>query len=208
MITNVLTNPLIEELWESFAESKEYRDNFVAAFVKKSIPSQIRAWMKKQGITTQQELAKRSGITQGVISRAANPNYGDLALNTIINIGSGFDCVFVGKYVPYSEFCKMVIEDQFSEDADTMLSFEEEDKKFREGQKIAEEQKSAAESWQAIVSEGQKWLEEKIAGVGAPEPDLASREEDLPPKMTNAPKPPQADVGTSKRHPEPALKGA
>ncbi len=52
MDTLVLTNPMIEDLWERFAESKEYRDNFVAAFVKKSIPSQIRAWMKKQGIST------------------------------------------------------------------------------------------------------------------------------------------------------------
>lgn len=140
MNTFLLTNPMIRNLWERFAESKEYRQNFVEAFVKKSIPSQIRAWMKKQGIATQQELAKRSGITQGVVSRAANPKYGDLTLNTIINIGSGFDCVFVGRYVTYSEFCKMVIEDSFAEDADTMLSFEEENKKLSEEQGTQKEE--------------------------------------------------------------------
>jgi predicted XRE-type DNA-binding protein len=135
MNTFVLTNPMIEDLWERFAESKEYRDNFVAAFVKKSIPSQIRAWMKKQGIATQQELAIRSGISQGVISRAANPNYGDLALNTVIKIGSGLDCVFVGKYVPYSEFCKMVVEGSFAEDSYAMRSFGEENEEVEKAKK-------------------------------------------------------------------------
>jgi predicted XRE-type DNA-binding protein len=135
MNTFVLTNPMIEDLWERFAESKEYRDNFVAAFVKKSIPSQIRAWMKKQGIATQQELAIRSGISQGVISRAANPNYGDLALNTVIKIGSGLDCVFVGKYVPYSEFCKMVVEGSFAEDSDAMRSFGEENEEVEKAKR-------------------------------------------------------------------------
>jgi transcriptional regulator with XRE-family HTH domain len=205
MTTLLLMNPLIKTLWKRFAESKEYRDNFVAAFVKKSIPSQIRAWMKKQGIATQQELAKRSGITQGVVSRAANPNYGDLTLNTVIKIGSGLDCVFVGRYVPYSEFCTMMIEDSFAEDANTMLSFEEEDKKFRVEQKRAAEQKSATESWQAIVSEGQRWLEEKIAGLGAPEPDLASKEEVLPPRMTN---PPPMRPQPAMREPEPEYERA
>lgn len=92
-------------LWSKFAKNKKFRDAYVAGYVKRAIPAQIRALMKKGGFT-QQQLAERAGLTQGVISRAADLNYGDLTLNTILKIGAGLDCAFVGKYVAYSEFLK------------------------------------------------------------------------------------------------------
>lgn len=52
---------------------------------------------------TQEKLAQQSGLEQGVISRAANPNYGNLTLNTIIRIAAGFDVGFIGKFAPFSE---------------------------------------------------------------------------------------------------------
>jgi transcriptional regulator with XRE-family HTH domain len=91
----------VNEIWKRFG-NKEYREEFVAAQVKLAIPFQIRAMLKHRG-WTQEKLAQQSGLEQGVISRAANPNYGNLTLNTIIRIAAGFDVGFIGKFAPFSE---------------------------------------------------------------------------------------------------------
>lgn len=92
-----------EQLWTKFREKPEaYREEFVSAQVKRAIPFQIRAMLKERG-WTQDKLAERSGLEQGVVSRAANPNYGNLTLNTIIRIAAGFDVAFIGQFVPFSE---------------------------------------------------------------------------------------------------------
>src|SRR5947209_15387312 len=96
-----------ERLWQKLASSKAYRERFVSAFIKRSIPTQIRQLMKEQDLS-QEKLAKQSDLTQGVISRATDLNYGNLTLNTIIRIGAGLDCAFIGKYVPFSELGKEV----------------------------------------------------------------------------------------------------
>ena len=90
-----------EALWSKFANSKEYREHFVAAQVKRGIPLQVRQLLRDQDIS-QSELAERAKLTQGVVSRAADPDYGNLTLNTIIRIAAGFDVAFVGKFVPFS----------------------------------------------------------------------------------------------------------
>src|SRR5262252_6248269 len=100
-----LMNITFDRLWSKFAKSKRYRDHFVAAQAKRAIPFQIRAMMKKRGLS-QEDLAQRSGLDQGVISRAANPNYGNLTLNTIVRIANGFDVAYIGVYVPFSEFTR------------------------------------------------------------------------------------------------------
>lgn len=100
-----LTKTSFSYLWDKFAKSKTFREQFVAGYVKRSIPAQIRHLMKIQALT-QSKLATRAGLTQGVISRAADVNYGDLTLNTLVRIAAGFDCAFIGKFVPFSEFAK------------------------------------------------------------------------------------------------------
>lgn len=90
-----------DRLWTKL-RNKKYREEFVAAQVKRGIPFQIRKLMKQEGLS-QQELAARAGLTQGVVSRAADPEYGNLTLNTIIRIAAGFDVGFVGRFVPVSE---------------------------------------------------------------------------------------------------------
>lgn len=90
------------QLWKKLAKSKRYREEFVGAQVKSGIPFQIRRLMKHKGLT-QQELASRAGINQGVVSRAADPENGNLTLNTIIRIAAGFDVAFIGRFVPFSE---------------------------------------------------------------------------------------------------------
>jgi transcriptional regulator with XRE-family HTH domain len=95
----------LSRLWEKLTRSKKYRDGFVASTVKRMIPLQIRV-LRKQREWSQAQLATESNLTQGVISRAEDPDYGNLTVNTLIRIGAGFDCAFVGRYVPFSDFAK------------------------------------------------------------------------------------------------------
>ncbi len=110
-------------LWVKLAKSKKYREEFVAAQVKRGIPFQIRTMLKKAGLS-QEELAARAGLTQGVVSRAADPEYGNLTINTIIRIAAGFDVAFIGKLVPFSELAKWFVD--LSEESLQIKTFDEE----------------------------------------------------------------------------------
>ena len=113
-----------EQLWSKFARSKKYREEFVAAQVKRGIPFQIRAMLRSSGLP-QDEIASRAGLTQGVVSRAANPDYGNLTLNTLIRIAAGFDVAFIGKFVPFSELGRWFID--LSKESVNVKSFGQED---------------------------------------------------------------------------------
>jgi transcriptional regulator with XRE-family HTH domain len=120
-----------QRTWKRLAKSKRFREQYIAGFVKRSIPAQIRGLMNK-GRLTQQELADRAGLTQGVISRAADLKYGDLTLNTIIRIAAGFDCAFIGKFVPFTEFLREL--DRQSEPFIAIPSFEAENERIAQGE--------------------------------------------------------------------------
>jgi transcriptional regulator with XRE-family HTH domain len=92
-------------LWRRLANSREFRREFVAISAKRGIPFQMRALLKKRG-WSQEVLAKESGLTQGVVSRAISPDYGNVTLNTIVKIAGGYDVAFVGHFVPFSELEK------------------------------------------------------------------------------------------------------
>ena len=115
------------QLWKKLAKSKRYREEFVAAQVKRGIPFQIRTLLKQTGLT-QGELASRSRLTQGVVSRAADPDYGNLTLNTIVRVAAGFDVAFVGKFVPFSELGKWFT--GLSEESVRVKTFNEESAGF------------------------------------------------------------------------------
>jgi transcriptional regulator with XRE-family HTH domain len=115
-----------ERLWQKLAGSKKYRDAFVSANAKRSIPFQLRALMKKMGLS-QQKLAEQSKLTQGVISRAVDPNYGNLTINTIVKIANGLDVAYLGVFVPFSELGKWV--STLSEDSVQVETFEQENEK-------------------------------------------------------------------------------
>jgi transcriptional regulator with XRE-family HTH domain len=102
---------------------KEYREAFVSSFLKRYIPFQIRTIRKKKEIS-QQQLAIDSKVTQGVISRAEDPDYGNLTFNTVLRIAAGFDLAFVGKFVRFSDLLKEV--NEMSEDSLALPSFLEE----------------------------------------------------------------------------------
>jgi transcriptional regulator with XRE-family HTH domain len=95
----------LSNLWQKLSHSKAYREAFVGSVVKRILPLQIRV-LRKQRNWSQAQLAKASNLTQGVISRAEDPDYGNLTINTLVRIGAGFDCAFVGRFVPFSELSR------------------------------------------------------------------------------------------------------
>ena len=94
---NVLSN-----LRERLDQSKRYRESWAASIVKRMLPLQIRV-LRREREWSQADLAQESQLTQGVISRAENPNYGNLSINTLVRIAAGFDCAFIGRFVSFSE---------------------------------------------------------------------------------------------------------
>jgi transcriptional regulator with XRE-family HTH domain len=95
----------LSKLREKLDRSKRYRESFAASVVKRMVPLQIRV-LRKQHEWSQARLAKESNLTQGAISRAEDPDYGNLTINTLVRIASGFDCAFMGRFVPLSELGK------------------------------------------------------------------------------------------------------
>jgi transcriptional regulator with XRE-family HTH domain len=116
-----------DQVWKKLQE-KEYRTAFVEAQFKRSVPFQIRALRSQRG-WSQEQLAERSQLTQGVVSRAEDSDYGNLTVNTILKIANGFDVAFVGRFVPFSELDEWFI--GLSEDRVKASSFEQEDRLLR-----------------------------------------------------------------------------
>jgi transcriptional regulator with XRE-family HTH domain len=120
-VTQLLTKA---EIWPQLKKGKRYRREFAAQFSKRAIPHQI-ALLRKQFGLTQDQLAKSAGISQGMVSRAADPDYGNLTVNTCVRIASGFDLIFVGAFVRWSELPRWF--NRFYSETFTVPSFDEED---------------------------------------------------------------------------------
>lgn len=89
-------------IWERLVASSEFRAGFVAAHAKQIVPLQLHELMKAQHLT-QDELAERSGLSQGTISRALDLEYGSLTINTCVSLAVGLDVAFVPHFIPFSE---------------------------------------------------------------------------------------------------------
>ncbi len=77
-----------EDVWRRLHQGKKYREQFALAFLKRSVPFQVKT-LRKKHCGSQAILAERSGVTQGVVSRAEDQDYGNLTLNTIGRIAGG-----------------------------------------------------------------------------------------------------------------------
>ncbi len=124
-------------LWAKLRDP-DYRKAFVGATVKRTVPFQITAIRRRRG-WSQGELAKRAGLTQGAISRAEDPDYGNLTFNTVIRIANGLDLAFVGRFVPYSEFLKWYSA-LSEESASDVPCFDSEDARIALGETVSEPQ--------------------------------------------------------------------
>jgi hypothetical protein len=113
-----------EDIWRKLAKSKKYREEFALSLLKRSVPFQVKI-LRKKHCGSQAVLAERAKLTQGVVSRAEDQDYGNLTFNTIGRIAAGLDMAFIGKFVPFSEFTKFSLnlsEEEFA----TIPTFEEE----------------------------------------------------------------------------------
>jgi transcriptional regulator with XRE-family HTH domain len=110
-------------LWNKLRGSRAYRRAFAASQFKRLVPFQIGALRRERG-WSQKELARACSLTQGVISRAEDPDYGNLTVNTLLRIADGFDVAFVGKFIPFSELETLV--DKLS-DKQFVPSFQQEE---------------------------------------------------------------------------------
>lgn len=99
----------LRELWNELAASKRFREEFVAAHAKQIIPIQLEELMLAQSLK-QTELAERSGLSQGTVSRAMDPEYGSLTINTCVRLAAGLDVAFVPHFVPFSELVEWLDE--------------------------------------------------------------------------------------------------
>lgn len=90
--------------WRKLRE-KRFREEYATAMLKRMIPYQTRAIRKKRG-WSQERLAEEANVTQGVISRAEDPDYGNLTLTTIGRIAAGFDLAAIIRLVPFNELIR------------------------------------------------------------------------------------------------------
>ncbi|MGH9437883.1 MAG: helix-turn-helix domain-containing protein [Terriglobia bacterium] len=97
----------LSELCKKLSD-KQYREAFVSAQIKRMLPTQIRA-LRKQRDWKQGDLAEAAKLTQGAISRAEDPDYGNLTINNLLRIAAGLDVAFVSRFVPFSELGKWYV---------------------------------------------------------------------------------------------------
>lgn len=97
----------LSELYKKLTD-KQYREAFVSAQIKRVVPMQIRS-LRNQRHWKQTDLAEAAGLTQGAISRAEDPDYGNLTINNLLRIAAGFDVAFVGRFVSFSELGKWYV---------------------------------------------------------------------------------------------------
>ena len=113
----------MRRIWSKLSKSKRYRDEFVSVNAKRAFAFQLRAIMKRRNLS-QEKLAEMCGLTQGTISRAADPDYGALTVTIKTKIANGLDMVYLGTLAPFSDLEKWI--SNLSEDAVQVPTFEEE----------------------------------------------------------------------------------
>lgn len=116
----------LSNLWAKLRR-KAYRDAFVAAGLKRGIPRQLRILRERRG-WSQAQLAQAAGLTQGAVSRAEDPDYGNLTFNNVLRLASGLDVAFVGKFVPFSQLAREFV--QMSEDSLDAVPFGAEEAEY------------------------------------------------------------------------------
>jgi transcriptional regulator with XRE-family HTH domain len=105
--------PLIKQL-----SNKSFRASYLDSHIKLFISAQIR---NLRGDKSQKKFAEFLGTTQSIISRYENPDYGQVTLQTLIDIAKKLDIALIARFVDYSEFLR--ITSDFSENAQIPKSY-------------------------------------------------------------------------------------
>lgn len=106
---------MFNDIWRRLSD-KAYREQYALSVLKRSVAFQIKT-LRKKHCGSQAVLAERSQLTQGVVSRAEDQEYGNLTFNTVGRIAAGLDMAFIGRFVPFSElerFAQDLSEDEFA----------------------------------------------------------------------------------------------
>lgn len=93
------------ETAKDIIEDKDFREAYLWAYLKRSIPFQIRT-MRTQREWSQITAGEILGKPQNVISRLESPAYAKLSLQTLLEIAKGFDVGLIVKFVPYSKLLR------------------------------------------------------------------------------------------------------
>jgi transcriptional regulator with XRE-family HTH domain len=91
------------ELLEPFTD-KDYRDAYLDGYVKGSIAIQIRALREKLGLS-QVAFAKKIGMTQSVVSRLEDSEYGSVTVNTLLKVAKENN---VGLHVRFTDYLTVI----------------------------------------------------------------------------------------------------
>ena len=94
---------------------KDYRDAYLDGYVKTSIALQINALRTQLGLT-QNEFADKLGVTQSIVSRLENTEYGSVTINTLLKVAKENAVALDVKFVAYPK----IIASGFKEHGDAI----------------------------------------------------------------------------------------
>lgn len=89
-------------------QDKEYRDGYVAAFVRRRLAGQIRETRRARG-WTQAELTERAGLPPRRVS-AIEDGGAAPTLRTLLRVAAALDVALIVRLAPYSALVDEVIE--------------------------------------------------------------------------------------------------
>lgn len=86
-------------------EDSDYRRVFTAEHLNLGLAYQLRLLREDRG-WTQEELARRTGKSQEMISRWEDPDYGSHSISTLKVFADAFDVALIVRFAPFSELTK------------------------------------------------------------------------------------------------------
>lgn len=95
----------IKQLLLTGLEDSDYRRIFAAEQLNTGLAYQLRLLREDRG-WTQEELARRTGKSQEMISRWEDPDYGSYSISTLKAFADAFDVSLIVKFAPFSELTK------------------------------------------------------------------------------------------------------